>query len=355
MATLLLGSGLAVAAVPAAHAQSTWGGPANTSDYNDDNNWTPAVAPIAGGQSAVFDATGSSTVNVTAPITPDSWTFNANSKSFSISGSGVTFSGGGIANSANAGQTIGIANIIDGAGITVRAAGIEARFNCPAANTYSGLTFISPGTVQVSDASALGTSLVLMNGGTFQTIGNLTIANDFNIAGAGGTIDVNASELTLSGVINDVAALPVLNIISSGGPGTLVLTNTNGIAGTLNVTGATVRATTASSIGNATVALNNATFQTGAADLVFNNDFKLNAGGGTIDANGFVGASFSLAIAGNISGAGELRITDSTNTFGTVVLLSGTNNTYTGGTVVTNTTLQVTNNTSGRHRNGDAR
>jgi len=109
---LLLGSGLVVAAVPAAHAQSTWGGPANMSDYNDDNNWTPAVAPIAGGQSAVFDATGSSTVNVTAPITPDSWTFNANSKSFSISGSGVTFSGG-IANSANAG-TIGIAKKLGG-------------------------------------------------------------------------------------------------------------------------------------------------------------------------------------------------------------------------------------------------
>ena len=35
-----------------------------------------------------------------------------------------------------------------------------------------------------------------------------------------------------------------------------------------------------------------------------------------------------------------------TNTAGTVVLLSGINNTYTGGTTVTNTTLQVTNNNS---------
>lgn len=343
---LLLGSGLAVAAAPAAHAQSTWGGATNTPDYNDDNNWTPAGAPIAGGQSAVFDATGSSTVNVTAgPITPDSWTFNANSKSFSISGSGVTFSGGGgIVNNANAG-TIGIANIIDGAGITVAQLG-SGTLQLSGVNTYSGLTFISAGTVQVSDASALGTSQVLMSGGTFRTAGTLTIANDFNVAGPGGTVDVNAFELTLSGVINDVAALPVLNVISSGGPGTLVLTNTNGIAGTLNVTGATVRATTASSVGNATVALNNATFQTGAADLIFNNDVKLNAGGGTIDANGFVGASFSVAIAGNISGAGELRITDSTNIGGTVVLLSGTNNTFSGGTVVKDTTLQVTNNNS---------
>ncbi|MGE9009654.1 autotransporter domain-containing protein [Leptospira interrogans] len=344
----LFGIGLAFAAVPAAHAQSIWGGTANTSDYNDDNNWTPTGAPISGGQSAVFDATGSSTVNVTfGPITPDSWTFNANSKSFSISGGDVTFTGGGsIANDANAGQTIGISNIIGGAGINVVQAG-SSTLQLSGTNTYSGFTVIGAGTVQVSNVSALGTSTVLMGGGTLQAVGNLTIANNFLVNNASGsTIDVNSFELTLSGVINDIAALPVLNVISSGGPGTLVLTNANVIAGTLNVTGATVRATTAGSVGNATVALNNATFQAGAADLIFSNDFKLNAGGGTIDANGFVGASFSLAIAGNISGAGPLQITDSTNTAGTVVLLSGINNTYTGGTVVTNTTLQVTNNNS---------
>lgn len=344
----LFGIGLAVAVVPAAHAQSIWGGPANTSDYNDDNNWTPTGAPISGGQSAVFDATGSSTVNVTfGPITPDSWTFNANSKSFSISGGDVTFTGGGsIFNVANAGQTIGISNIIGGAGINVVQAG-SSTLQLSAANTYSGFTVIGAGTVQVSNASALGISTVLMGGGTLQAVGNLTIANNFLVNSAGGsTIDVNSFELTLSGIINDIAALPVLNVISSGGPGTLVLTNANVIAGTLNVTGATVRATTVGSVGNATVALSNATFQVAAADMVFNNNFTLNAGGGTIDANGFVGASFSLAIAGDISGAGALKITDSTNTAGTVVLLSGINNTYTGGTTVTNTTLQVTNNNS---------
>ena len=161
--------------------------------------------------------------------------------------------------------------------------------------------------MQVSNASALGTSTVLMGGGTLQAVGNLTIANNFLVNSGGGTIDVNSSELTLSGIINDIAALPVLNVISSGGPGTLVLTNANVIAGTLNVTGATVRATTAGSVGNATVALSNATFQAGAADLIFNNNFTLNAGGGIIDANGFVGAGFSVAIAGDISGAGALQ------------------------------------------------
>ena len=58
---------------------------------------------------------------------------------------------------------------------------------------------------------------------------------------------------------------------------------------------------------------------------------------------------------GNITdgnGPGALTIIDSTG--GGVTELAGTN-TYSGGTTVINTTLQVTNNASGRHRHGDAR
>src|SRR4051794_24240689 len=45
------------------------------------------------------------------------------------------------------------------------------------------------------------------------------------------------------------------------------------------------------------------------------------------------------------NGPGVLQITDTTNTAGSLVQLAGTN-TYSGGTIVTNTTLQVTNNAS---------
>src|SRR3954468_7158631 len=100
----------------AAQAQSVWGGPGNTtntSNYNLSTNWGPATSPVAAGQSAVFKNNGKINVNVTAgPISPDSWTFNANSKSFTISGADVNFSlagaNGGIINKANAGQTITI-------------------------------------------------------------------------------------------------------------------------------------------------------------------------------------------------------------------------------------------------------
>jgi len=346
LAALLFGCGLAFATAPAAHAQFTWGGTTSTGDYNTATEWTPATAPIVAGQSAIFNTGGTDTVNVSAGVGPDSWTFTTNAQSYSISGSSVTFSGGGIINNANAGQFIGISNDIAGAGAGVQQSGTSTLI-LAGNNSYAGGTFVSAGTVQVTNANSVGTGLVVMNGGTFQVNGasDLTFTNNFSVTGAGGTIDVNGTVLTLSGVINDVALGAFLNITdSSGSFGTAVLSGANTISQGLGVTGARVKATTASAIGNATVTLDNGAFQAGANNLVFNNDFKLNTGGGIIDANGF-----TLSIAGNISdgnGPGVLQITDSTNTLGSVVLLSGINNTYTGGTVVTNTTLQVTNNHS---------
>ncbi len=82
-------------------------------------------------------------------------------------------------------------------------------------------------------------------------------------------------------------------------------------------------------------------FQAGAAGLTFFNDVKVNTGGGIFDSNGN-----TLSIAGNITdgnGPGALTIIDSTG--GGMTELAGTN-TYSGGTTVTNTTLQVTNNAS---------
>src|SRR5205807_25435 len=116
VASLLAGMALAGASVilpPAAQAQSVWGGPASTTttpDYNLNSNWDPNAAPVAAGQSAVFDATGNSTVTVTAgPIAPDSWTFNANSQSYTITGADVNFGTvTGLVSNANAGQAISI-------------------------------------------------------------------------------------------------------------------------------------------------------------------------------------------------------------------------------------------------------
>ena len=211
-------------------------------------------------------------------------------------------------------------------------------------NTYTSGTSVTNATVRVTNTSSVGSGVVLLNGGTFQVDGlsSLTFTNNFLVAAVGGGVDNNGTVLTLSGVIADVGGPGVLNITdSSGGAGTTVLSGVNTYSGGTNVIGARVQVTNASSIGGGALTLDNGVFQAGAAGLTFFNDVKVNTGGGTFDSNGN-----TLSIAGNITdgnGPGALTIIDSTG--GGMTELAGTN-TYSGGTTVTNTTLQVTNNAS---------
>jgi hypothetical protein len=107
--------------LPAA-AESIWGGSGSTSattDYNTATNWSnpPGVAPISAGTSAVFANSGPGTVNVSAAVSPNSWTFATNAQSYTITGANVTFNTGtGLIDNANAGQSISIDNSLGGAG-----------------------------------------------------------------------------------------------------------------------------------------------------------------------------------------------------------------------------------------------
>src|ERR1700761_1742356 len=94
-----------------AQAQAVWGGSGSTtstSDYGTGSNWSTGVAPTGAGQSAQFQNSGAISIATGAPaISPDSWTFLANSKGFDISGGTVNFAVG-VTNNANAGQAISI-------------------------------------------------------------------------------------------------------------------------------------------------------------------------------------------------------------------------------------------------------
>ncbi len=336
----------------------TWGGTGSattTTDYNLDTNWStpPAGAPpVAAGQSAILDTTGSATVSVSAVIAPDSWTFNANSnaQSYSISGSDVNFSlagaSGGVINYANAGQTISISNNIGESlsGVRVQQFGASTLI-LAGTNTYTGGTEILAGTVQVRNNSSVGTGAVTMNGGTFQADGssNLTFTNGFTVDNRGGTVDNNGVVLTLSGAITDgFGGGGLLRFTdSSFSGGTTVLSGTNSYTGGTLISGGSVQVTNNSSVGTGAVTLDGGTFQAdGFSSLTFTNDFKLNTTGGTVDNNGTL-----LELAGTISNGngatGVLQITDSSGGFG-ITLLSGTN-TYSGGTKVVGATLQVSN------------
>jgi autotransporter-associated beta strand protein len=212
---VLVAASLALTA--AAQAQGfTWNGAAGIGNYLLGTNWTPTGGPpLVAGQSAVFDAAGSGTINATGgAILADSWTFNATSQSYAISGSDVHFSvagaGGGIINNAGAGRTISISNNVgDGAGGAVQVQQLgSSTLILSGANTYSGGTLLSAGTLQITNSSSVGSGDVTLNGGTFQVqsgLGFLTFTNNFKInnTALGSAIDANGIALTIAGNITD--------------------------------------------------------------------------------------------------------------------------------------------------------
>jgi autotransporter-associated beta strand protein len=130
------------------------------------------------------------------------------------------------------------------------------------------------------------------------------------------------------------------------GNSTLVLSGANGYSGGTLISAGTVQVTNANSLGSGTVTLNGGSLQMQSSTVVnvaFSNNFAVNAAGGTIDANG---AQVNLqGVIADGTGAGVLRLIDSTGSTAANVQLSGVN-TYSGGTLVMGTTVVVSNNSS---------
>ena len=201
------------------------------------------------------------------------------------------------------------------------------------ANSYSGGTLLTVGRIQVEDNLALGTGDLTMAGGTTLAAGlnNLDIANDVITLGVG-TVDIGANIFTMSGVIAGAGSITKI------GSGTLVLSVVNSYSGGTNLNAGTIRVgdNDALSTGLLTMAAGTS-LQAGAASLNVTNAIAMQ-GGALVDVNGEL-----LSLGGVISGSGPLSVIDSAAVSAAALVLSGVN-TYTGGTVVTGTTLQVNEN-----------
>src|ERR1700692_4846658 len=191
-----------------AQAQNVWGGTGSsttTTDYNLGTNWSnpPAGAPpVAGGQSAQFANSGNISVVVTAgPIAPDSWTFNANSQSYNVSGAAVNFgTATGLVNNASAGS-ISIANNLGGAGAQLQQLG-TSTLTLSGTNTYSGATTISAGTLALTGTGSIATSsqVNLTNtGATFKISGTSAGASIVSLNGVSGSnVKLGTQTLTIT-------------------------------------------------------------------------------------------------------------------------------------------------------------
>ncbi|MBZ9709428.1 autotransporter-associated beta strand repeat-containing protein [Mesorhizobium sp. ESP7-2] len=226
------------------------------------------------------------------------------------------------------------------------------------ANTYTGATWVTRGTLEVGtladggSASSIGASgagsenLVLeaarlrYTGGTASTDRGLTLMRSGAVTGSIVDVSQAATELTVGGEIvsPDGAGL------TKEGAGTLILTNANSsYAGVTTVSAGTLVVTSLGDGGaNSTIGAsgsesanlviaNGATFRYDGATAASDRGFTVGTGGGRI---GVVGGT-TLTLSGTAAGAGGFTKTGT----GTLVL-SGTN-TYTGGTRVSEGTLRA--------------
>ncbi len=223
------------------------------------------------------------------------------------------------------------------------------------ANTYSGPTTISGGTLVISSDANLGTptnvlfpSQLTLNGGTLESIAGtfaLSTNRGVNLGGAGGTFLTDAaSVLTIGGPING-------NALTKAGAGTLTLSGSNSYNGGTIINAGTFALGSGGSLasgsditlnGSGIFALSTGGAQTirglfgsASSSVVLDPGVTLNLNLPSINNVSSGGASGVSTFAGTISGGGALTI----NGPGTFIL-TGTD-AVTGLTTVSNGTLQV--------------
>jgi autotransporter-associated beta strand protein len=192
------------------------------------------------------------------------------------------------------------------------------------ANTYTGNTTLSQGTISTSNASALGgSSNSLMMSGTSSlslnaglTIGDLTGVSGTSIntsASGSNTLTISsANSATFAGVISGTGAL------SKGGAGTETLSGTNTYTGATTISAGTLQISGSGSLGSGN----------------FGNNISI-ASGATFQYS----SSINQTLSGTVSGAGVV-IKDSSSS--TLTFSSG--NSYSGGTTIYSGTIKASSN-----------
>nr|WP_085043937.1 autotransporter outer membrane beta-barrel domain-containing protein [Ensifer aridi] len=196
-------------------------------------------------------------------------------------------------------------------------------------NSYTGGTFIDGGTVQIVVDANLGNvaGALSFDDGALRNMAAFATARIVTLNAGGGTFET-VGNLTLNGTVGGAGAL------TKTGTGTLVLTGTNTYQGGTVINDGTVEVSANANLGNAAGSL---TFDGGVlhttASFTSGRTATLNAAGGTFDTDNLT----TLTLTGTIGGTGALTKAGA----GTLVL-TGTNS-YAGGTTIGAGTLQLGN------------
>lgn len=234
------------------------------------------------------------------------------------SGSATTLTTAPVANSTDT-----FSGIVSGAiALQVNGAGTQNLSN--AANSYTGGTDISAGTLGVSSDGALGdsSSALTFSGGTLQLQGSFVSSRAATLDAGGGTIDTDGNTSTLSGLISGSGGL------TKAGSGTLTLQDAlNPYTGGTTLSGGSLEVSSDGALGGSSDGLtfNGGTLLLGAS---FDSSRKVTVGaeGGMLDTNGKT-STFSGPRSGSgvltKAGSGTLTLSGKSTSAGLTNVVAG--------------------------------
>jgi autotransporter-associated beta strand protein len=222
-------------------------------------------------------------------------------------------------------------------------------------NTHSGVNYLLGGVLSVADPGSLGTASMTMHGGTLRTTDSFTYTRKITLLSNGGTFDVPAETLELSGAVagNNGA-------LNKVGIGTLLLSGENTYSGTTTISEGTLKLGNPSALGTSSansnrslspVYVENGANMDIAGNTAFIGNFTLkdgtvsdSVGGGALGAYSFTVNEGTIdAVLTDVKVPNASNLSDSINLFkhtaGTVILTA--DNTYSGVTFVKEGTLKV--------------
>lgn len=360
-----------------------WSGSAANGLWGTNTNWNPTVVPTVGAD-ILFDNTYVSTnqvIDTGANRSVRSLSFDAatnftlNNNTFTIDNQGVPgFSGVAVSQTHGVGtntinSALSLANAVfirnnstgtltlngninagsnaitlDGAGTASNLNGVisgtgaaiikndTGTVTLSGANTYTGGTTINNGTVNANHASALGTSAVVLAGGTLASTSGASVNNTLSLTAssgignittsgtltqAGGSYNLNLNGATHSGNVNlssnntaqtltvqvDTTASAINGVIANGGTGAGNLTKTG--AGNLTLGGANTF--------TGTTTITGGTLQLGASDRLADSSAVSIGAAATLNLNGYSEKVGTLTAAGG--GTLDFGATAGANTF----------------------------------------